>query len=97
MKVADLTLDELRAFIRETVDERLAEIAEDVDDLELRPEFVEALKRSLAQRDQTIDADEMFRELELHPEFVALLNERLESADDHVDFHEALKARRLTQ
>ena len=50
IKVADLSTDELKTLIRETVTQVLAEILDDLDDLDegllLRPEVEEQLLRS---------------------------------------------------
>ncbi len=49
MKVADLTLEQFRTFIEEIVEQHLEEYLGDPDEgLELRPEFVRKLKKSLA-------------------------------------------------
>ncbi len=48
-RVADLTTEEFRELVRETLIQTLLEILGDPDDgLELREEFVEELQRSLA-------------------------------------------------
>jgi len=53
MKVADLTIDELKKLIREAVDEQFKEILFDPDDgLELRDEVEQRLKASLASRER---------------------------------------------
>ena len=51
MKIADLTLAEFRALIREAVTESLADLFADPDEgLELREEFEMELKRSVERR-----------------------------------------------
>ena len=66
MKVADLTVEELRALIKEAVQEELREILADPDKgLELRPEFVERLQNSLASTER-IPFDEVKKRLDLH-------------------------------
>ncbi len=51
MKIADLTLEEFRALIREAVTESLADLFADPDEgLELREEFEGELKRSVERR-----------------------------------------------
>jgi len=48
-KVGDLTIDEFKRLVRETVAETLAEMLSDPDEgLELRGDFRAALERSLA-------------------------------------------------
>lgn len=50
MRVKDLSKEELKALIREAVEEVLVELFGDPDkDLELRPEVRERLKHSLAR------------------------------------------------
>ncbi len=49
MKVQDMTVEEFKALIQETLEEKLEELLGDPDEgLELRPEVRERLKRSLA-------------------------------------------------
>jgi hypothetical protein len=51
-KVADLTLNEFKKLIRETVKQTLKEIFTDPDEeLELRDDFRRALERSLTEAD----------------------------------------------
>ena len=51
MKVTELTTDELKKLIKETVDEKFREILFDPDDgLELRDEVKQRLKASLASK-----------------------------------------------
>jgi len=48
-KVAELTVDEFKTLIEEVVEKKLAEMMGDPDEgLELRPEFEQRLRRSLA-------------------------------------------------
>ena len=51
MKVADLTIDELKKLIREAVDEQFKEILFDPDNgLELKDEMEQRLRASLASK-----------------------------------------------
>ena len=52
MKVADLTVDELKAIIRETLEEKLRECLDPDYGLELREETVEKLKISIASKER---------------------------------------------
>ena len=53
MKVSDLTIEELKALIREAVGEKLRELLSDPDDgLELRSEVEERLKTSLSSKEK---------------------------------------------
>ena len=64
--VAELTVDELRALIRETVTEVVAEMLDDPDDvLEFREEFVAEMERRLAGERKTIPAADVYRQLGL--------------------------------
>jgi hypothetical protein len=48
-KVAELTVDEFKTLIEEVVEKKLVEMMGDPDEgLELRPEFEQRLRRSLA-------------------------------------------------
>ena len=64
-KVADLTIDELRAIIREAVSETLSDFVEDPDEgLELREEFAAELEESIKAVEAgqpTIPAEEFAR------------------------------------
>ena len=67
-RVADMTKDELRAFIRETVREMLEEYEEANDPdagLEFRPEVAEYLQRVLKQKRRGIPLEEVKRRLGL--------------------------------
>ena len=69
-RVADLTVGELRALVREVVDEALSDHDDYGPDpdfgLELRPEFEEELRKSLARpRGEGISTEQMMRELGL--------------------------------
>jgi len=69
MKVAELTVEELRALIEDTVDARLEELMGDPDDgLELREEFEERLRSSLAaaeRGEKRVSMEEVARRLGL--------------------------------
>jgi hypothetical protein len=53
VKVADLTIDELKKLIREAVDEQFKEILFDPDNgLELRDEVEQRLRASLASKER---------------------------------------------
>ncbi len=62
-RVADLTVDELRALIREAVQEVLSEL--DGEDLDFAPEFAERLRAYLRERPKGRPLDEVARELGL--------------------------------
>ena len=48
-KVTGLTVDELKHIIQEAMEQKLSEMLSDLDEgLELRPEFEQRLRRSLA-------------------------------------------------
>lgn len=68
-RVADLTVDELRALLYQVVEEALEEklgMTEDPDEgLELRPEVEESLHDYLASERRGDDADDVFRSLGL--------------------------------
>ena len=64
--VAELTIDEFRALIRETVTEVVAELLDDPDEgLEFREEFVAEMERRLAGERKTIPAADVYRRLGL--------------------------------
>jgi hypothetical protein len=64
-KVADLTVDQLKTLIRETVAETLAEMLQDPDEgLVLRQDFVVQLQKSLSeQEDDLVPAQEVAERL----------------------------------
>jgi hypothetical protein len=64
MKVADLTVDELKAIIRDIVDEALMDYDPDYG-LELRPDFEARLMASLASADEGAPLDEVVKKLGL--------------------------------
>lgn len=66
-KVADLTVDQLKTLIRETVAETLAEMLRDPDEgLALRQDFVVQLQESLSEReDDLVPAQEVAERLGL--------------------------------
>ena len=65
MKVADLTVEELRTLIKEAVQEELREILDDPDkELQFRPEFEARLRNSLASTER-ITFDEVKNRLNL--------------------------------
>ena len=65
VRVADLTIEELRALIKEAVQEELRELWSDPDKgLELRPELEERLQSSLASKER-ISFDEVQKKLHL--------------------------------
>lgn len=65
MRVADLTSDELKTLIKEAVREEIEELMEDPDKgLELREEFVEELKASIASKEH-IPVEEVAKKLGL--------------------------------
>lgn len=49
-KIADLTVDELKAVVREAVEEVLLDATDPDAGLELKPEFRERLHRSISRR-----------------------------------------------
>ena len=67
LHVNDLTVDELRALMREVVEEVVEEkigLLKDLDEgLELREDVVESLKDFLASDQRGDDADDVFRTL----------------------------------
>ncbi len=64
--VAELTIDELRALIRETVTEVVAELLDDPDEgLEFREEFVVEMERLLASDRRTTPLPEVTKRLGL--------------------------------
>ena len=65
MKVGDLTLEELKAFIKEAVREEMEELIEDPDKgLELREGIIEEIEASLASKER-IPIEEVAKELGL--------------------------------
>ncbi len=68
-KVADLTVDEFRALVRESVTQTLLEVLGDPDrGLELRDDFAKELERSLTTVEsggKTVPADEVAARLGL--------------------------------
>ena len=68
-KVSELSVDEFRDLIRETVKQTLAELLFDPDEgLELRPEIEKALLRSMKvvrESGKTYDAEDTAKELGL--------------------------------
>lgn len=54
-KIADLTVDELKAVVREAVEEVLLDATDPDAGLELKPEFRERLRRNMiAERDSSV-------------------------------------------
>ena len=69
MKVANLNLEELKALIKEAVKEEIEVLLEDPDrGLELREEFIEELKATLAAKER-IPIEEIAKELGLYRGF----------------------------
>lgn len=68
-KVADLTIDEFRELVQEVVIQTLSEMMSDPDEgLELRDDFVEELKQSIADMKaggKTVPAQKVAEELGL--------------------------------
>jgi hypothetical protein len=64
-KVADLTIDEFRALVREIVAEVVEELIDPDEGLEVRPEFIEEMERRLASDEPTIPAEEVYLQLGL--------------------------------
>jgi hypothetical protein len=67
-RISDLTVDEFRTLIRETVREVLEELVEidDPDDgLEFRPEVAEYLKEALRERKPGTPLEDVMRDLHL--------------------------------
>ena len=65
MKVTDLTIEEIRDFITEVVDEKLRELLADPDSgLELREEIEERLATSLASKER-VPLDEVKKRIGL--------------------------------
>ncbi len=64
-RVADMTVDELRALIRETVRDVIEEMAEDDPDagLDFKPEVAEYLRKALRGEIEMVPWDEATREL----------------------------------
>ncbi len=69
LRVSDLTVDALRALLREVVEEvveeKLGLLVDPDGDAELRPEVIESLEAYSASDRTGIDADEVFRSLGL--------------------------------
>ena len=63
--VADLTIAEFRALVREIVAEVIEELIDPDEGLEVRPEFIEEMKELLASDEPTIPAEEVYRQLGL--------------------------------
>ena len=63
--VADLTIAEFRALVREIVAEVVEELIDPDEGLEVRPEFIEEMERRLASDEPTIPAEEVYRQLGL--------------------------------
>ena len=63
--VADLTIAEFRALVREIVAEVVEELIDPDEGLEVRPEFIEEMKELLASDEPTIPAEEVYRQLGL--------------------------------
>lgn len=66
-RVADLTIEEFRALIRETVEEVMADLMEDydaVEDIEFEPEVAEYLKKALKEKKRGTPLEDIMRELE---------------------------------
>ncbi len=66
-RVADLTIDEFRALIRETVEEVMADLMDDYDpdeDLKFRPEVAEYLRNALKERKRGTPLKDVIEELE---------------------------------
>lgn len=61
-KLADLTIDQLKALVREAVEEVLLDTSDPDAGLELKPEFQERLRRSMgAERDGDVAPLEWLR------------------------------------
>ena len=75
-KVAELTVDELKHIIQETMEQKLSEMLGDPDEgLELRPEFEQQLRRSLAYvaaGGKTLSLEEITAYAEFADEDIAL-------------------------
>jgi hypothetical protein len=66
-RVADLTIEEFRALIRETVEEVLVDLMEDYDPdegLEFRPEVADYLRTALKERKRGTPLRDVIKELE---------------------------------
>ena len=63
--VADLTIAEFRALVREIVVEVVEELIDPDEGLEPRPEFIEEMKELMASDEPTIPAEEVYRQLGL--------------------------------
>ncbi|HHT9119997.1 MAG TPA: hypothetical protein ACFYD3_05585 [Candidatus Hypogeohydataceae bacterium YC41] len=65
MKVSDLTLEELKALIKEAVREEIEGLLEDPDkELELKEDILEEIKASLASKER-IPVEDVAKELGL--------------------------------
>ena len=68
-RVADMTVEQLREIIRETVFEALGHLVEYLPDpdegLEFKPEFAESLRAYLRDRPEGRPAEEVWRDLGL--------------------------------
>ncbi len=63
--VADLTIAEFRAMVREIVAEVVEEMIDPDAGLEPRPEFIEEMRELMASDEPTIPAEEVYRQLGL--------------------------------
>ncbi len=63
MRVNDLTVDELRALMREVVEEQLGMLKDPDEGLELRDDVAESLEAYLASDRRGDDAADVFRDL----------------------------------
>ncbi len=62
MKVADLTVEQLKQIIRDVVEEALWEQEHDPDrGLEMRPEYEELIRQALENPGELIPAEEVWR------------------------------------
>lgn len=67
MTVGELSIEEFKAIIREVVDEALADYADPDFGFQLRPEFIERMKESMASEGPWIPLEEVERMLGLAP------------------------------
>jgi len=65
MNVADLTVEDLKALIRQAVEEAIAGLIDEPVDTPLRDEFKALMKASLAAGQRGVPLDEVARELGL--------------------------------
>mgnify|MGYP000988846389 CR=1 FL=1 len=65
LRVSDLSVDDLRALLREVVEEKLGMLVDPDEGMELRPELEESLRAYLESDRTGDDADEVFRSLGL--------------------------------